>query len=178
MPSFPYQHRHSFDPTDYWFPRSRGCFSIVSFSHKISKWIPQQEKLLHSSALQSSARLLLIEWHDRKTTPWSGESIVSWIKWMAMLIWERRHLKARIKTRWRKNSRRALNDLGLALGNIRSTWGCLIHIYIIMHYPLHVQTSNSSDISLNHLLTSLHLRKQLWISNDPRRILNFSTSLI
>ena len=43
---------------------------------------------------------------------------------------------------------------------------------------LHIQTRNSSNIPLDHFLTRLHLRKQLRISNNPRRILHFSTRLI
>jgi hypothetical protein len=43
---------------------------------------------------------------------------------------------------------------------------------------LHVQTSNSGDVPLDHLLTCLHLGKQLWISNNSRRVLDLATSLV
>jgi len=43
---------------------------------------------------------------------------------------------------------------------------------------LHVKTSNSSDVPLDHLLTCLHLGEQLWIPNDPRRVLDLATCLV
>ena len=43
---------------------------------------------------------------------------------------------------------------------------------------LHIQRSNCGDVSLDHFLASLHLRKELRITNDAGRILNLSTRLV
>lgn len=42
----------------------------------------------------------------------------------------------------------------------------------------HVQTCNSRDISLDHLLASLHLRKKFRITNNPCSVFDLSAGLI
>ena len=54
---------------------------------------------------------------------------------------------------------------------------CIWHLGVFMIY-LHIQTRHSRDIPLNHLLTRLHLREQLRIPNNPRRILHLAARLI
>lgn len=45
-------------------------------------------------------------------------------------------------------------------------------------YQLHVQRSYSSDVSLDHLLSALHLHIQLRIPYDPCRIFHLTAGLV
>jgi len=49
---------------------------------------------------------------------------------------------------------------------------------LVNHSSLHVETCNSRDIPLDHLLACLHLCKQLRVPNNPRCVLNLATRLV
>lgn len=54
----------------------------------------------------------------------------------------------------------------------------MLHTSFIPGPRLHVQARHSRNIPLNQLLRLLHLLIQLRITNNPRRILYFSTRLV